>query len=55
MWEPDIMHAYMTQRNFAATARLQRNIVAGFSQDLAVAPMKREILQTIANALIQER
>jgi hypothetical protein len=55
MWEPDSTHAHVTQRNFAATVRLQRNLVAGLSQDLAVAPMKREILQAVANALIQER
>jgi hypothetical protein len=44
-----------TQRNLAATVRSQRNLVAGPSEDLAVTPMKREILQAVANALSQER
>jgi hypothetical protein len=55
MWEPDITQAHLTQRNFAAIELLQRDLVAGLSQDPAVAPMKREILQAVANALVQER
>src|ERR1700691_2052816 len=43
------------QRNLAANRAITTKLITGFSKDLAVPPMKREMLQAVASAVSQER
>jgi transcriptional regulator with GAF, ATPase, and Fis domain len=43
------------QRNLAANRAITTNLITGLSKNLAVTPMKREILQAVASAVSQER